>query len=546
MKQIYHILAMVLFVTGALIISCTKVETTSEDNPEVTSEPQTVHFTATLAPKGESPVTKAITTGTEGGKEILNVAWTVGEKIEVKYNKGQTTAEVTAVDPITGTATISATLDGPKDGSPVAFIYPATLASDSYMGDFFDVSKLLNQHGNLTGANGISTLYDYATGSGTLSVSAGTAVVSSKVTMTNQVCICKFRFSLDNGSGMGGYVEQAFDNLKIYDGNGYVYTITSDRPHEFVGGMTRSFNNTDDIYVAMLPVSSKTVIFHYEQPVIGGKANYMKVAPNTMLTAGKFYRSLNLTLTKEDYNGSYNDFKDLSAGSITAADGDCIYQSNSAVTSNTITIPDGITVTLAGVNISSSGSAGIICNSSANIILAGTNTVTALDYYPGIQAGGSGTTLTISGNGGLTVRGGGYSAGIGGGDRMNCGNIIIKRGTITATSGYDGAGIGSGSVAHCGDITISGGTVNAATVSNHGAGIGCGDCGQCGNITITGGCVTASKGSNAPYSIGFSNGLSPFLSICGTVTIGGTVYYDGSNFLNGGDSYLATSPLIYP
>lgn len=52
--------------------------------------------------------------------------------------------------------------------------------------------------------------------------------------------------------------------------------------------------------------------------------------------------------------------KDLSEGSITAANGDYIYQSNSAATSNTITIPDGYTVTLAGVNINSSGSAGII------------------------------------------------------------------------------------------------------------------------------------------------------------------------------------------
>ena len=32
---------------------------------------------------------------------------------------------------------------------------------------------------------------------------------------------------------------------------------------------------------------------------------------------------------------------------------------------------------------------------------------------------------------------------------------------------------------------------------------------------------------------------------CGTVKIGGTTYYDGSDFQNGGDSYLAASPFTY-
>ena len=37
---------------------------------------------------------------------------------------------------------------------------------------------------------------------------------------------------------------------------------------------------------------------------------------------------------------------------------------------------------------------------------------------------------------------------------------------------------------------------------------------------------------------------NPFGS-CGTITIGGTVYYNGDSFQNGGDTYLATSPLVY-
>ena len=52
--------------------------------------------------------------------------------------------------------------------------------------------------------------------------------------------------------------------------------------------------------------------------------------------------------------------------------------------------------------------------------------------------------------------------------------------------------------------------------------------------------VTATKGSGAPYSIGKS-----VLGNCGTIKIGGTTYYDGSNFKNSGDTYLANSPFNY-
>ena len=558
MKKLYHILTVVLFVTGALLTSCNKVETTPEDNPEITSEAQTIQFTATLAAKGDDLGTKAITVNNQGtADETLTTAWKVGEQIRVEYNGWTknhqqtigTTATVTAVDPTTGTATISALLDNPVDGCAVYFYYPATIRTNFAV---LPETTLLSQHGNLTArttpnasVDDISTNFDYAKGSGTLSVAAGTAVVS-KVTMTNEVCICKFRFTLDTGSGIGGGVQQSFNNIKIYDGNGHVYTITSDRPHEYMSG-TRNFTDADDIYVAMLPVSSKTVIFHYEQSVVGGKANYIKFAPNTTLAAGKFYRSLNLTLTKDDYTGSYNDFKDLSAGSITAASGDYIYQSSSAATTNTITIPDGATVTIAGVNINATATAGITCSGTASINLVGTNSVTSTaEHYPAVQPGGSGTTLTISGSGSLAATGALYAAGIGSGYQTTCGSITISGGTVNATGGNGGAGIGSGKEGTCGLITINGGTITA-TGGNYAPGIGTGVDGHCGNINITTGVtsVTATKGNKADiyYSIGKGDGI---LASCGTVTIGGTVYYNGTNFVNGGETYLATSPFTWP
>ena len=267
-------------------------------------------------------------------------------------------------------------------------------------------------------------------------------------------------------------------------------------------------------------------------------------------------------------------------------------------------------VTIEGIHSDWYRYAGITCLGDATIILKDgtTNTVNGFDGgYPGIQAGVADKTLTITGTGSLNAASGGsgagigsgygseracgniiieggtitattagsYGAGIGSGDNGVCGTITISGGTITATGGQHGAGIGSGNEGKCGDITISGGTIT--TTGNNTAAIGAGKTGNCGNITISGGTVTATstkngagigtsfggscgdititngvkevtatKGQFAPYSIGAGYGGGSYPSSCGTVTIGGTVYWDGSAYKNGGDTYLPTSPLVFP
>ena len=276
-----------------------------------------------------------------------------------------------------------------------------------------------------------------------------------------------------------------------------------------------------------------------------------------------------------------------------------------------ISIAAGATVTLDGVDINSSGYAsgnyaGLTCLGDAIIILKDgtTNTVKGFNTsYPGIHVP-SGKTLTIQGTGTLNASSNSYSyaagigggdgipcgniiinsgtitatcggfssAGIGGGDESSCGNITINGGTVTATGGDSGAGIGGGRISSCGIITISGGTVTA-TGGDYGAGIGSGfNESSCGAITINGGTVTATGGnsgagigggflspcnditiSNTVTSVTATKGEDAYNSIgkgyeykaCGTVTIGGTVYYDGSSYQNDGEEYLSTSPLVY-
>lgn len=212
-----------------------------------------------------------------------------------------------------------------------------------------------------------------------------------------------------------------------------------------------------------------------------------------------------------------------------------------------VSIADGANVTLRDLSIEGVEGeygdkypwAGITCEGNATIVLEGNNTAKGFDdVYPGIYVP-KGKTLTITGDGSLTASSNGYGAGIGAGNNMACGDIVIEGGTITATGGSGCAGIGAAGSGNCGNITIKGGTVEA-TGGQASPGIGAGDQAQCGNITIenTVDMVTATAGDMANYSIG----VSAAGGTCGTITIGGTQYYDGTDYTS---EELKASPFIY-
>ena len=202
---------------------------------------------------------------------------------------------------------------------------------------------------------------------------------------------------------------------------------------------------------------------------------------------------------------------------VTANDGDVLTGTTSEYK---VTIADGATVTLSGVTISNGGANShcIQCSGSATIILAEgtTNTLTCTqNYSTALRPGGTGTTLTIQGTGTLKAQSGWRSAGIGavsdagGGGTASCGDIVIEGGTIEAKGGSYSAGIGSTWDRSCGDITI------ASSVK----------------------CVSATKGSGAAHCIGKGVGS------CGKVTIGGVVYWDGSDYQNYGADYIGKDEL---
>lgn len=376
-RHLFESISALCLIAAFSLASCNRMEE-NPDNAQEIQQPAGIAFTATLAPKGENPQTKAISSGIDdNGKEILNVAWAVDEKIALYYQISEGYAKATAkvTDVNDGVATISASLDAATlDGGTVQFVYPASLANDK--GDDIDESKLLSQNGNLTGDNGISTKFDAATGDGIIKLSGGTslpttATVTNKagtgsVSLQNRVCICKFHLTVYTVGVNGTLVslKEMNDDLTIRDGNGHTYTIKSTK--EWPGGLAPAgatgnpgYGTGDDIYVAMLPITEKPLIL---SATYNNKNYTLTTQPGT-LAAGKFYRNVPVAMCIDPLTLT---------GEIT----------------NTLTIPAGMTITVNNANFNIPDNLPAIkLEDKATLILTGTNTVQSL-YAPAIQCEG--------------------------------------------------------------------------------------------------------------------------------------------------------------
>ena len=221
-----------------------------------------------------------------------------------------------------------------------------------------------------------------------------------------------------------------------------------------------------------------------------------------------------------------------------------------------ISIADGATVylqdaTIRGTNDTAYSWASINCLGDVTIVLEGNNTLKTF-YYPAIHIVKD-KTLTIKGSGSLKVENSwSYGAAcIGGGSHLDCGNIVIEGGNLSLESANSGVCIGSGSSASCGDITITGGSINATVYNALSPAIGAIAGSTCGNITITN---TVSKVVTHLYRAGgtkmsdnIGRGISRLDGVttqCGTITIGGTVYWNGSQYLNNGEEYLTSNAQV--
>ena len=502
MKTMKFLSVAALALVGAAMTGCT-----SDDNiigqpqqPEVVKG-NTVTLTTTVS-LGDGASTRALT-----GTGVKTFA--AGETMALVYkNTGGSTVKVVSTALTDGditaegkSATFTFELTDPDKTENVTYIYPAAMAKADGTVNY---DALNSQDGTLTT---LSSNLDLATSAAT----AWNEGSLPAVTLDNQLAVLAITLKNEDGSSD---ITSSTTKLTVSDGTN-TYNVT----REAAAG---------PIYVAIRPTSDATIDI---AATSGGKGYY-----KTLTTAKSYTASNGYSVSWKMKQGAN---LSLLTAAYTAQNGDIL---TGTMGSNVkISIADGATVTLKDLNINGSGTwtsgdySGITCAGNATITLEGTNTVKGFaNKYPGIFVS-SGKTLVINGTGELNASSNGSSntgsggAGIGGGERMDCGNIEIQSGTVTATGNQYGAGIGGGQNANCGDITISGGIVTA-TGGYRAAGIGGGrrgvsgtsgkyDSGSCGNITISGGTITATGGDAAAGIGGGRGNNNNYKSSCGTITI---------------------------
>lgn len=436
----------------------------AEQQPTEQTTGRGIPFMATIS-IGEGGMTRALA---DGGT-TLTATWEEGEKVALIHNG--VSDEMTVASVSGGKATITGDITGsPSDGDAVTIIYPATAAKGT-TGEVKG-NLLKTQEGTLAA---VSEKYDVRKGSGTLTVTGESATLTDDVVMANQYAVWKLTLPANAR------------NLCILADN------------EAIAGATLEGEQGTEFTVAVPAVSSKTISVVASDD--DDNCYYYKNPKTISLAAGKYYRS---APAMSPVGTERTDDPRMVAGDYSST----IIQA---------TIYDGQTLVLSGLNAKALF---ITFDGNTTIILMGSNSVNDQATYPIFNAP-EGSTVTITGTGSFTAKGGKDSPCIGG---FKSGKTEYTTGDIIISGGI---------------LDLTGGDINKGTGA---AAIGTGHGGTCGNITITEGVtrLTATTSGSATHSIGTGTGGS-----CGTVTIGGTVYWDGSSYQNGGDTYLTRSTLIY-
>ena len=306
-----HLIAAALLLVGTIFISCT----TSDDTPgEDQPKGQSVTLTTTIS-LDNGAETRALT---EGGVKTF----AAGDQIAVFYKNTSGNTVIATSAALDGanissdkkTATFTVTLENPQAGS-VDYVYPAAMANDDGT-----MASIDSQDGTLAT---IQSKYDYARGSGTMTVSGTNATLPSNVSLVNQLAICKFTIKNSGGTD----ITSSINNLTISDGtNNYAVTPSS----------------LSNIYVAMKPVDSKTITLN----ATAGGAGYVKTVTGQTLNASKFY-PINVTMEAFSPTGNPFTIEAKTAGTIKIANpkSGMKYTKNggdkTAVTSDAISVAAG-------------------------------------------------------------------------------------------------------------------------------------------------------------------------------------------------------------
>lgn len=528
-----------LLIASAMFVACSGSEEFSSEQQqpaEQTDEAKTYTMTIEASRVGDEASTRLLKLD---GTKLL-ASWTWDDQVKVY----KPVAGANVYDPDTYVEV--GTLKTNKPGTTTMFTGTVTLSQKTNL-FFFNAGQggvsTVNYDYSNQGVAALNILdlgntYDRAMAmlySNQYTLSGNSVFFNNGVSLTFENQQAVVRFKLQDASGtavkVNDFMVEATDGYSFrMKGDGTTATPT---PGSTITAQASYAEGSSEFYIAIPPMSGSGSTFPIRLTATGtdGYNYYYEKADVPVFEKGKYY-----VVTVK-----MNRYRDLSkldwvTKTYTAVDGD---ELRGALPSGKyLHIADGASVTLNGVTIavspiivgeSETRKPGITCDGNATITLVGENSVTSSCLNcAGIQAGGTGTTLTIKGDGKLTAEGGPYGAGIGA-YNLNCGNIIINGGTITARGGESSAGIGGGNGSVCGDIKITGGNITATGRVNSqgqkcGAGIGSGYNGTCGAITISGGEVNATAGNN--YGAGIGSGVDgKFASITITDGISGVTAY---------------------
>ena len=233
-----------------------------------------MHFKATIAAPNSGPTTR--TTASKDG-DNYNVAWAENDQIALVYedtngDRHNDLATVTAVN--SGTATISATLSGPVDGSTaVTLVYPYDIVTSADADPFFGLNytasdiRYFNQ--DVTNIEDALPTLDWREGSSTFSVTGSGVTLYESVTMLPQVAIWKLNLTV------GGNAFTAATSLMSLVGEA---SVSGGSVNYFV---PLPFFNT---YKALIPIEFSATADY--------STYYVYVPTGTVtLTGGKIYTS---------------------------------------------------------------------------------------------------------------------------------------------------------------------------------------------------------------------------------------------------------------
>ena len=261
MKQTMKYLSIAaLVVVGANMMSCNKVELSTEQLQEDKTTSNVVTLTTTVGLDGGA-TTRALTSG--GVKTFA-----AGETIALVYKKTGGATAVAVSDALKDdgdiasgakSATFTFTLEDPDNTQNVTYVYPAAMAkADGYI----DYDALNTQDGTLTS---LASNLDLATYTAAWN---GTALPN--VTLDNQLAILALTLK-DNATPTANDITSTITGVAVSDGT-KTYTVTRSAA-------------AGPIYVAIQPTSSADI----EVTATDGTKNYTKSLTGKTYEAGNGY-----------------------------------------------------------------------------------------------------------------------------------------------------------------------------------------------------------------------------------------------------------------